>query len=444
MRIMKMNLENHPCFNEGACKSYGRIHLPVAARCNIQCNFCNRKFDCVNESRPGVTSGILSPDQAIRYLDDVMSARKDISVVGIAGPGDPFANPFETIRTMELVRERYPEMLLCLASNGLNLLPYVNDIARLNVSHVSITVNAVDPVIGAKIYSWVRNGKRTIGPDEGARILLENQVAAIKAIKEAGVIVKINSVVIPGINSDHIVDIAKKVSEFKVDIFNCMPYYPNEGSNFEHIKEPLKDEIVGIRKEALKYVKQMHHCTRCRADAVGLLGEIPDKAVMEKLQQYEKGKTIIPLKEEGKEKRGKRKEEGEKRKEVTPFIAVASMEGVLINLHLGEAVQLRIYKRIGSDIVLDAVRDVPEPGGGDKRWEELSDIIKDCGHLLVSGAGDAPRRVLEKNGIIVHEVEGLIDDAVKAIFEGKNINHMIRRKPRVCGSECGGKGMGCG
>jgi nitrogen fixation protein NifB len=328
-------------------------------------------------------------------------------------------------------------MLLCLASNGLNLLPYVNDIARLNVSHVSITVNAVDPAIGAKIYSWVRSGKRTIEPEEGARILLENQIAAIKALKEAGVIVKINSVVIPGINSDHIEDIAKKVSEFKVDIFNCMPYYPNNGSNFEHIKEPLKEEISAIQKEASRYVKQMRHCTRCRADAVGLLGEIPDMAAMEKLQQYEKGKTIIPLKEEGKEKI-------ENRKEVTSLIAVASLEGVLINLHLGEAVQLRIYKKSGSDIELESVRDVPEPGGGDKRWEELSDIIKDCSHLLVSGAGDAPRRVLEKNGIIVHEVEGLIEDAVRSIFEGKDINHMIRRKPRVCGSECGGKGMGCG
>jgi nitrogen fixation protein NifB len=80
----------------------------------------------------------------------------------------------------------------------LNIYPYVNDIARLNVSHVSITVNAVDPAIGAKIYSWVRSNKRTIGPDDGARILFENQMAAIKALKEAGVIVKINSVVIPG------------------------------------------------------------------------------------------------------------------------------------------------------------------------------------------------------------------------------------------------------
>jgi nitrogen fixation protein NifB len=425
--VYTMRLENHPCFNEGACRSYGRIHLPVASRCNIQCNFCNRKFDCVNESRPGVTSGILSPDQAIRYLDDVMRDRKDISVVGIAGPGDPFANPFETIRTMELVRERYPEMLLCLASNGLNLLPYVNDMARLKVSHLSITVNAVDPSIGAKIYSWVRSGKRTLGPNEGAELLLNNQLAAIKALKEADVIVKINSVVIPGVNSNHIVDISKKVSEYNVDIFNCMPYYPNEGSNFEHIKEPLKEEINGIRKEALKYVKQMNHCTRCRADAVGLLGERPDMAAMEKLKKYEKQENIIP----------------DKIVNSRPFVAVASLEGVLINLHLGEAFQLYIYGREGKDVVLKETRDVPEPGGGDKRWEELSGVIKDCGHLLVSGAGDSPCRILEKNGTSVHVVEGLIEEAVSRIFEGKSLGSMVKHKPRKCGAECEGTGMGC-
>ena len=209
----------------------------------MQCNFCNRKFDCVNESRPGVTSAVLSPDQAIRYLEYVMTTRKDISVVGIAGPGDPFANPFETIRTMELVREKYPEMMLCLASNGLNMLSYIDDIARLDVSHVSITINAVDPKIGAKIYSWIRNGKRTTGPEEGAELILKNQLAAVEALKEKGVIVKVNSVVIPGINSDHIVYIARKVSEMDVDLFNCMPYSPNEGSNFEHLEEPGKEEI---------------------------------------------------------------------------------------------------------------------------------------------------------------------------------------------------------
>ena len=43
MNATKIDFSNHPCFSKDAHKKYGRIHLPVAPRCNMQCNFCNRK-----------------------------------------------------------------------------------------------------------------------------------------------------------------------------------------------------------------------------------------------------------------------------------------------------------------------------------------------------------------------------------------------------------------
>ena len=57
----RLVMANHPCFSQEAHKRSGRIHLPVAPECNIQCGYCVRKFDCVNESRPGVASTILTP-----------------------------------------------------------------------------------------------------------------------------------------------------------------------------------------------------------------------------------------------------------------------------------------------------------------------------------------------------------------------------------------------
>jgi nitrogen fixation protein NifB len=116
---MTLDLTQHPCFNEAARKTAARIHLPVAPKCNVQCNFCDRQYDCINESRPGVTSAVLTPQQAVYYLDRAMEKSPAIRVVGIAGPGDPFASPEETLETLRLVRNRYPEMLLCVASNGL-------------------------------------------------------------------------------------------------------------------------------------------------------------------------------------------------------------------------------------------------------------------------------------------------------------------------------------
>ena len=118
-----LDFTKHPCFSKEAHGKFGRVHLPVAPRCNLQCNFCNRKFDCMNESRPGVTSSILPVTQVMPYLDEVMAKVPNLSVVGIAGPGDPFANPDETMATLRAVREKYPEMILCLATNGLGIGP---------------------------------------------------------------------------------------------------------------------------------------------------------------------------------------------------------------------------------------------------------------------------------------------------------------------------------
>ncbi len=426
-----MNLEHHPCFNVKAHKTFGRVHLPVAPRCNVQCSFCNRKYDCVNESRPGVTSGVLTPAQAMVYLAPVLEQKPNIAVVGIAGPGDPFANAAETLETLRLVRLRYPEMLLCLASNGLAIGPHLDALAALKVSHVTITVNAVDPAIGARIYSWVRDGKRVLPARRGAEILLERQLEAIGGLKSRGITVKVNSIIIPGINDGHIEAVARRVSALGVDILNCVPYFPNRGSAFEHIPEPSSEMVQAVRAAAGRYVKQMRHCTRCRADAVGLLGETPSRELMATLQACERLPAESPA--------GEPQIDGAR-----PHVAVASMEGVLVNQHLGEARSLMIYGRQNGMIQFLEAREAPPPGGGGQRWTQLADTLNDCGTLLVSGIGDSPRRTLAASGLAVLEVEGVIEEAVRAVLEGQSLRHLITRKRTACAPGCAGTGGGCG
>ncbi len=488
-----MNIENHPCFNPNACKSHGRVHLPIAPRCNIQCNFCNRKFDCVNESRPGVCSSILTPSQAMIYLDQVMERKKNISVMGIAGPGDPFANPDETLTTLDLVKQKYPELLLCVATNGLNLPDYLDDLTRYNVSHVSITINAVDPKIGEKIYAWVRYGKKSLPPAKGAEILLEKQLKSVAGLKERGIIVKVNTIVLPGINDHHVVDIAKKMAEFNVDLLNCMPYYPNEGSNFSHLQEPSKQEITAIQTEAKAYIPQMLHCKRCRADAVGNLDDKPDMVLMESLKtcasikenpfeiivstpscndtssavnildktpEMEMAGESLLLSEKSKDRSADafsntdapiiddkiNKENSANRVNISTspsYVAVASREGVLVNQHLGEADALYIYDMTHKAPLLVDQRKLPEPGGMDFRWHSVADIIKDCHLVLVSGIGESPKRVLEERGLKVLSVNGLIHELLNAVKQGQAINHLIKRAPSRCQVECTGTGMGC-
>ena len=76
--------DRHPCFNREAHGRFGRIHLPVAARCNIVCGFCDRRYACVNESRPGVTAVLLSPEEACELTVRAAARLPGLSVAGRA------------------------------------------------------------------------------------------------------------------------------------------------------------------------------------------------------------------------------------------------------------------------------------------------------------------------------------------------------------------------
>jgi nitrogen fixation protein NifB len=422
---MPLDLTQHPCFNSDVRHKSGRIHLPVAPKCNIQCNYCDRKFDCMNESRPGVTSAVLEPKQALAYLDKVLERVPQLKVVGIAGPGDPFATPDETLETLRLVREKYPEMLLCVASNGLNLAPYAPELARLQVSHVTITVNTVDPAIGAKIYSWVRDHKTIYRGEEAARILLERQLASIKALKAAGVTLKVNTILMPGINDGHVDVVAQQMRALGADVMNCLPLYPVEGTPFGEMKELPASEMKEVRDRISKVLPQMEHCTRCRADAVGLLGADQSSELVNLMRDSANGLLD--------DRSGR------------PYVAVASMEGILINQHLGEAEKLWIFEYDEANPKLVEMRDAPDAGGGNQRWRELSKSIEDCHSILISGVGRAPRWVLEQSGLRVIEASGLIAQAMESLHRSGDVPVAMKKQFKSCGSSgCEGTGTGCG
>ncbi|WPD21768.1 MAG: nitrogenase cofactor biosynthesis protein NifB [Candidatus Electrothrix scaldis] len=421
------DFNRHPCFNAKVKGQYGRVHLPVAPKCNIQCNFCNRKFDCVNESRPGVTSTILTPEQALEYMGKVLEKEPRISVAGIAGPGDPFANAEETLETMRLIRNNFPDTILCLASNGMNLAPHVEELAEIGVSHVTVTVNGVDPAVTENVYSWVRDGKVLYRGRQGAELLLARQLSAIEKLKKHDITVKINSILIPGVNDHHIIDIAKKMKDMGADLFNCMAMLPNADTVFENLTEPSKEVMKETRNEAEKYLPQMRHCTRCRADAVGLL----DNDRTDEMRGCLSACASLP-----------------KHSEVArPYVAVATQEGVLVNQHLGEATRFQIWGKNEEEggYKLIEERQAPSAGGGSQRWLNISRILSDCQAILVSDLGDGPKEALSKRGLKPITMSGFIEKGLEAIYTGKGLSSLQGRM-RKCSSKgaCLGTGTGCG
>ena len=264
---------DHPCFNHTVCASRARIHLPVAPDCNIQCNFCNRVYDCVNESRPGVTSKILTPHEAYEKYIEVKKRMDNIAIVGFAGPGDPMANFEEVKETVNLIKKTDKDMKFCLSTNGLVILDHLEEIMETGFSYVTVTINAVNSGTGSKIYDYVNYKGKVYTGEPAAEILLRKQWEGLSQLVYRGVVCKINTVYLKGINDFEIEEIAKLASQKGAYIMNIKNLIPIKGTKFENLESASLSEMNDIRNVCSKYIKQMAHCKQCRADSVGLLGE---------------------------------------------------------------------------------------------------------------------------------------------------------------------------
>ncbi|MEJ5292546.1 MAG: radical SAM protein [Candidatus Methanosuratincola sp.] len=258
----------HPCFGVKAHFTAARIHLPIAPRCNIQCRYCVRKLDKC-EQKPGVAACIMDDETAFKRLEAELKSNPNLRVVGIAGPGDPLENE-ATYRVLERVKESHPDLILCLSTNGLLLEDVAWKLKEAGVSTVTVTINAVDPSVGSKIYEWVRyNGKKLEGT-EGAELLIRKQFKGIEELVKRGIVVRINTVLIPGVNDDQIPRIAEEASKRGASLMNIIPLIPQHG--FKDYRRPTCEELNEARSAAEKYLPQFRLCRQCRADAAGIPG----------------------------------------------------------------------------------------------------------------------------------------------------------------------------
>jgi nitrogen fixation protein NifB len=410
---------NHPCYSEEAHHHFARMHVAVAPACNIQCNYCNRKYDCSNESRPGVVSERLRPEDAVRKVLAVAEQVPELSVVGIAGPGDGLANPEATFQTLEGIARAAPDLTLCLSTNGLALPGHVDRLASLGVRHVTVTVNMTDPAVGERIYPWIHWNGRKVRGAEASRILSGQQLEGIAMLRERGVLVKVNSVVIPGVNDGHLPDVAKAVRAAGAFMVNLVPLLsaPEHGTHFGLTGQrgPDAAELEAVQRACEVDARLMRHCRQCRADAVGRLGE-------DRFESFTLARLPPEPARDASELRAERRAAVERvraaaarerdavlvrlagRGPAAPIrVAVASKSGGIVDQHFGHATEFLVYdvSRVGVQLVGRRAAGKSCAGGDadDDALEGTVRALSDCKAVLVARIGRCPEGQLAAAGI---------------------------------------------
>jgi nitrogen fixation protein NifB len=453
---IRAKVHNHPCFSEEAHHHYARMHVAVAPACNIQCHYCNRKYDCSNESRPGVVSELLTPEQAVKKTLAVAAEIPQMTVLGIAGPGDPLANPERTLETFRELSAKAPDIKLCVSTNGLALPELVDEICQHNIDHVTITINCVDPEIGAKIYPWIFWNNRRIKGVKAAKILIEQQQKGLQMLCDRGVLVKVNSVMIPGVNDEHLKEVSRVVKAKGAFLHNVMPLIaePEHGTFYGLMGQrgPNNDELQALQDECAGDMAMMRHCRQCRADAVGMLGEdrgaeftndkvaamdIDYEAAMKRradvhaaieanraAQQAQRNETFIPI-------TSLKRSKPQPAPVAAPAarFAVATTGGGVINEHFGHAREFLVYEAaaVGDEVKVRFLSprkvDLYCAGGdtcGDAE-DALTKTIRTldgCTAVLCSKIGIEPWDRLEAAGLIPNGEHAMepIEDAIAAVY----------------------------
>ena len=145
----------HPCYNPDLIDKVGRIHIPVAPKCNIQCNYCNRNYS------PALTKidlvyvlNLLSLKIYMLILKPLIDKNPETEVIGIAGPAEALADLNILNKALSILKNDFPNMSICLSTNGLVLADNMSLLKQYNISFLTITINSFELKTLEKIYDW--------------------------------------------------------------------------------------------------------------------------------------------------------------------------------------------------------------------------------------------------------------------------------------------------
>lgn len=323
----------------------------------------NHRIRDVDDGKPVPA---LLPVQALHWIDNLRQSGRKITGIHFCGPGDVLTSWPATAACLDILhKESGPFSLTCLGLGGVDHTP---DLVRSGIDKVTLMVDTLHKKTAEKLYSWIRPGKTTIPLEEGAELLLREQSQAVQAMTDAGLDVVIRTVIHKGVNDTEIAEIAEEMAALGAQ---SMEIVGNE-TFLKAASLYLQTKVVSANDELLPSTG----APACKNQSMPKPGA------------------------------------------ARPNLAVASSNGMDINLHLGQAGKLLIYgpREDGLACLLET-RTTPENGHAN-RWQALADILPDCFAILASHAGDVPRNQLALSGIEVLLLDDQIEGVVDTLYGG--------------------------
>lgn len=357
------------------CKAPEWITLPIAPHAAARSRFCGE----------AKLPQAVPLHGALTWVDDLLARGISIAGLDINGPGDPLVTLSMTLEILDRLREKHPKFPLGVTTLGLGLADSADLLAQHGVGRVTLLMDAVEPEIVQNLFAWIRPGKRNMPLAKAAEILIDEQSQGISACRSAGIEVTVLSTVYLGVNEQEVEKIACHAADLGAESMTLLPGKGWLGGE-EKLTPPAPEAMERLREAAARHLKIV---ARPEGKEVGAV-KSPTSC------------TGIP-----------------NPTATRPNVAVLSSNGMDIDLHLGQAIKALIYgpREDGLACLLGA-RDLPEPGGGETRWQQVAETLHDCFVLLATSAGQKPREILGQHGLTLLLSEDNVEGTVDVLFGG--------------------------
>jgi nitrogen fixation protein NifB len=152
----------------------------------------------------------------MEQISPLMVGGGPVEELCLAGPGEALVSPTTRI-ALRILGWHYPGVMRSLWTNGLLLADQIDELVRLGLSKVIITINAFTRETSGRLYERLTyRGRGYRGGDAGV-LLSEKQWLGLSLAKDRGMRVVVHTSLIPRVNEQDLAQIARQAGILGAD-----------------------------------------------------------------------------------------------------------------------------------------------------------------------------------------------------------------------------------
>ncbi len=351
----------------------------------------------------------------VRYVAAGRRALKGPLALEIEGPGDPLASPETVLRALSILREHHPDVVTGLVVDGPLMAEYAEELEAFGLQYLVLRVDAATPRTAQRLVDGALYRGDRLDRVQAATLMLDETPRAMALAARHGIPVAVRYTLVPTVNARDAEGIARLAAEGGARRLDVVSHRPHPASPLARAGVPTPGELAEARDRIGAIFHPLPHDDPVH-DALDWMS--PDRLQSVDLDALDAVDVLRTL---------PGPEEDQPVARVLPprralLVAVATTDGVLVDLPLNTTQVLHIYAVAEDRIRVVGVRPLPldprrrHDGVGDA--QTFLQALVGCRALVATRIPARAQTLLDAVGIRATAHGGPLEEVLDRVSRG--------------------------